>query len=73
MKVTREWLQEIRDEKGWTKGQIDVLNHWAKKRDWVGIEISDQVAHFLMCCKGFRNGRYEHEQPKPTPLGLNQG
>lgn len=61
MKITQEWLNEIRDEKGWTKGQIDVLNHWAKSKEWVGVEITEQVANFLKHCKGYRNGRYESQ------------
>ncbi len=61
MIVTREWLQTIQDAKGYTKGQIDVLNFWAKGKPWEGIEISDTVANFLMLCKGWRNGRYENE------------
>lgn len=59
MKITQEWLHEIRDSKGWTKGQVDVLNFWAKGRDWVGVEIADQVANFLAHCKGYRDRRYE--------------
>jgi hypothetical protein len=59
MEVTREWLMTIQDDKGYTKGQIDVLNFWAKGRPWEGIEISETVAAFLVLCKSWRNGGYE--------------
>jgi hypothetical protein len=59
MIVTEEWLETIKDEKGYTKGQIEILNFWAKGEPLVGIEVSETVAKFLVICKGWRNGRYE--------------
>ena len=65
MKITREFLQELQDEQGHTKGQIDVLNYWAKGKPWEGVEISDTVANFLRLCKGWRNGSYCKDTKTP--------
>jgi hypothetical protein len=54
MQITQEWLQEIQDDQGLTKGQEYLLYKWTKESDWVGKEIPDQVASFLVHCKGYR-------------------
>ena len=60
--VTDEFLFDIQDSKGLTKGQLAVLAGFAGSdavADWLGIEISAQAANFLEKCKGYRNGKYE--------------
>ena len=54
MIVTQEWLNEISDEKGLTKGQMYLLKKWCKSDDHVGQEIPDNVGAFLVHCKGYR-------------------
>lgn len=54
MKITREWLDEISDDKGLTKGQQDLLMTWCKDHPFVDKEIPDQVANFLKHCRGYR-------------------
>lgn len=54
MRITREWLDEISDDKGLTKGQQQLLTKWCSELPYVGKEIPDQVAHFLSGCRGYR-------------------
>jgi hypothetical protein len=54
MQVTREWLDEISDEQGLTKGQQILLDIWCKDYPYVDKEIPDQVGHFLEHCRGYR-------------------
>jgi pyrroloquinoline quinone (PQQ) biosynthesis protein C len=54
MEITREWIEEISDEQGLTKGQQELLLTWCKEHPFVGKQIPDQVANFLKHCKGYR-------------------
>ena len=54
MQVTREWIDQISDEQGLTKGQQTLLNIWCKEVPYVGKNIPDQVADFLTHCRGYR-------------------
>ena len=54
MQVTREWIDQISDEQGLTKGQQTLLNIWCKEVPYVGKNIPDQVADFLVHCRGYR-------------------
>lgn len=54
MKITQEYLNEISDEQGLTKGQVYLLNKWCKGTDHVGKEIPELVGNFLRMCKGYR-------------------
>ena len=54
MLITREWLDEISDEQGLTKGQQFLLHRWCTDLPYVGKEIPDQVANFLSGCRGYR-------------------
>lgn len=53
MQITQDWLEEIQDEDGLTKGQEFLLKKWVGE-DLVGKELPDQVANFLMHCRGYR-------------------
>ena len=54
MQVTREWLDQISDERGLTNGQQKLLNIWRKGVPYVDKLIPDQVAIFLAHCRGYR-------------------
>ena len=54
MEITREWLDQISDEQGLTKGQQNLLLIWCKDHPFVGKVIPDHVAHFLQGCRGYR-------------------
>ena len=54
MQITREWLDQISDELGLTKGQQHLLAFWCKEHPYVDKEIPDQVANFLEHCRGYR-------------------
>ena len=54
MEITREWIEEISDEQGLTKGQQALLETWCKGHPFVGKVIPDQVANFLLHCRGYR-------------------
>ena len=54
MEITREWLDDICDESGLTKGQIKLLDRHTGGAPYVGKEITHQVANFLTHCKGYR-------------------
>ena len=54
MIVTQDWLNEISDEKGLTKGQLYLLKKWCKGDDHINKEIPDLVGHFLLMCRGYR-------------------
>ena len=54
MLITRDWLNEISDERGLTRGQLYLLTRWTGSTEYVGEEIPDVVANFLRTCKGYR-------------------
>lgn len=54
VQITREWIDQISDEQGLTKGQQNLLGIWCKEYPYVGKLIPDQVACFLEHCRGYR-------------------
>jgi hypothetical protein len=54
VQITREWIDQISDEQGLTKGQQNLLGIWCKEHPYVGKLIPDQVARFLEHCRGYR-------------------
>jgi hypothetical protein len=62
MIITPEWLESIQDERGLTRGQVQLLGIWKDRLAFVGYDhLPDVVANFLMMCKGYRG-------PKPEDL-----
>lgn len=53
MKITREWIESVSDEKGLTPGQQKVLATWTNP-PIVGATIPDHIARFVEGCKGYR-------------------
>jgi hypothetical protein len=54
MEITREWLDQISDEQGLTKGQQQLLSVWCKEPPYVGKVLPNEVANFLEHCRGYR-------------------
>ena len=54
MQITREWLDQISDHEGLTRGQQKLLTIWCKSEPYVDKLIPDRVAHFLEHCRGYR-------------------
>ena len=54
MIVTSEWIEAISDERGLTKGQKYLLDFWCKDHQYVDKDIPDQVANYLVHCRGYR-------------------
>ena len=55
MQITKEWLDSIQDEQGLTRGQVTLINLWAKRQAYVGYGyLPNQVANFLAGCRGYR-------------------
>ena len=53
MQVTRDWLEQVSDERGLTKGQRMLLDiHCGLP--YVDKLLDDFVAHFIEGCKGYR-------------------
>lgn len=51
MLVTAEWLEQIRDEQGLTRGQTALLERWDATP---GKLIPEDVGHFILQCRGYR-------------------
>ena len=54
MHITQDWLNEIADDQGLTKGQVYLLQKWTGGSEYVGAAIPDVVANFLRLCRGYR-------------------
>lgn len=54
MHITQDWLNEIADDQGLTKGQVYLLQKWTGGSEYVGAAIPDVVANFLQFCRGYR-------------------
>lgn len=55
MIVTSEWIESIKDEKGLTRGQEQLMSIWKNRLHYVGYGmLPDQVAHVIETCKGYR-------------------
>jgi hypothetical protein len=76
MQITREWLDQISDLQGLTRGQQKLLTIWCKAAPYVGKLIPDGVAHFLEHCRGYREmpqhvrdfkGWPQYKMDGPTP------
>jgi len=76
MQITREWLDQISDLQGLTRGQQKLLTIWCKDAVYVDKLIPDGVAHFLEHCRGYREmpqhvrdfkGWPQHKMDVPTP------
>jgi hypothetical protein len=54
MHITQDWLNDIADESGLTRGQVYLLTKWTGGTEYVGAAIPDVVANFLLSCRGYR-------------------
>lgn len=54
MLITREWLDEVSDEQGLTKGQQELLKIHLGDPPYVGRELGNYIAFFIGECKGYR-------------------
>lgn len=59
MMITRDWLDQVSDESGLTKGQQQLLTIWCESVPYVGKLIPDEVAQFIEKCKGWRKTAQE--------------
>ncbi len=54
MQVTREWLDEVSDEQGLTRGQQQLLKIHLGEPPYVGRELNNYIAYFIGQCRGYR-------------------
>lgn len=54
VEITREWLDEVSDENGLTRGQQQLLQIHLGEPPYVGREIDPFVHRFIGKCKGYR-------------------
>ena len=54
MQIDRNWLDRVEDDKGLTRGQVELLDIWCKGVPYVGKEIPDEVGLFIEKCRGYR-------------------
>ena len=54
MEIDRDWLDRVGDEKGLTRGQVELLDIWCKGVPYVGKMILDEVGMFIEKCRGYR-------------------
>ena len=54
MQVTREWLDQVSDEQGLTRGQQELLKIHLGAPPYDGQMLDDFVARFIEKCRGYR-------------------
>jgi len=54
MEIDRDWLDRVGDDKGLTRGQVELLDIWCKGVPYVGKMIPDEVGLFIEKCRGYR-------------------
>ena len=54
MEVTRDWIDQISDVSGLTRGQQQLLTIWCGEAPYVGKMLPDGIATFIEKCRGWR-------------------